>query len=94
MTVEGLYISIWFVGSTQGPTPKVSCPSATVTLLLLAFGPSVNNPPGPGRLVFIGGSGEEGSTSDMEVGVAVCGGEAEPLEVRMVSTGTEFRSRP
>jgi hypothetical protein len=60
-------------------TPKVSCPSATVTLLLLALGPSVNNPPGPGlgptlglgRRVLGTGSGEERSASDMDVGVAV-----------------------
>jgi len=83
MTVERLGVSSTYISDMKcDPTPKVSCPSATVTLLLLAFGPSVNNPPGPGRLVFIGGSGEDGSTSDIEVGVAVCGGEAEPLFVR------------
>lgn len=64
-----------------GLTPKVSCPSATVILLLLAFGPSVNNPPGPGlgptltlglgRRVLTTASGEETSASDIDVGVAV-----------------------
>ena len=53
-------------------TPKVSSPSATVTLLLLAFGPS-DNP--PGRLMAEEGSnvsGEEtASASDMARGVAV-----------------------
>lgn len=79
MTVECLHISIHSLHHSNALTPKVSCPSATVTLLLLALGPSVNNPPGPGlgptlglgRRVLGTGSGDEGSASDMEVGVAV-----------------------
>jgi len=79
MTVECLYFSIHISHHGHILTPKVSCPSATVTLLLLALGPSVNNPPGPGlgptlgfgRRVLGTGSGDEGSASDMEVGVAV-----------------------
>ena len=53
----------------------------------------MNNPPGPGlgatlglgRRVLGTGSGDEGSASDMEVGVAVCGGELGVLVVRTCS---------
>jgi hypothetical protein len=79
MTVEGLSSAFDIEREKNELTPNVSCPSATVTLLLLALGPSVNNPPGPGlgprlglgRRVFGTGSGDEGSASDIDVGVAV-----------------------
>jgi hypothetical protein len=79
MAVQCLLSAFIFKRKKTELTPKVSCPSATVTLLLLALGPSVNNPPGPGlgpklglgRRVLGMGSGDEGSASDMDVGVAV-----------------------
>jgi len=58
------------------PTPNVSSPSAVVTLLLLALGPS-DKPPGRFRDEDGSpeGSGDETSASDMERGVAVWVGE-------------------
>lgn len=68
------------------PTPKVSSPGATVTLLLLALGPSVNVP-GPGRFRLAAElSGEvvsESPASEIDVGVVVCGGGDTALPVRI-----------
>lgn len=46
-------------------------PSATVTLLLLAFGPSLSAPGRLGMPECKDDGGDEGSMSDIEVGVAV-----------------------
>lgn len=75
-------------------TPKVSSPLATVTLLLLASGPSVNSP-GPGRFemgaAWSGEGWSESPASEIEVGVAVWGGGGEDaLRVRIERIITEY----
>jgi hypothetical protein len=89
MTIESLFRSVYDPLHTPEPqslTPKVSSELDSVTLLLLAFGPS-ENVPGPGRFEA---AAEEGSdvtgesppASEMDVGVAVCRGGEVVLLVR------------